>query len=159
MRVAETRLYFDTGQFISRISDRQGTFACQSIGVDSAKCVKIEIRPRWRHKGEISSLCSNDPWVRTCVIHVYAEGRPNSGYHRYRVRGIACRLIDAGLLAASFGHEGVNWRNITRRLPTARVVRCIINLKLHCTRNSERDGWKGTEGLRETWMCIGRGWT
>lgn len=84
-----------------------------------------------------SPLCSNDPWVHTCAIHVYAEGRPNSGYRRYRVRGIACRLIDAGLLAASFGHEGVNWRNITRRLPTAGVVRCIINLKLHC-RSSDR---------------------
>lgn len=91
-----------------------------------------------------SPLCSNDPWVHTCAIHVYAEGRPNSGYRRYRVRGIACRLIDAGLLAASFGHEGVNWRNITRRLPTAGVVRCIINLKLHCRssdRERERERW------------------
>lgn len=90
-----------------------------------------------------SPLCSNDPWAHTCVIHMYAEGRPNSGYHRYRVRGIACRLIDAGLLAASFGHEGVNWRNITRRLPTAGVVRCIINLKLHCTRNGGREIERG----------------
>lgn len=85
--------------------------ACHLIGVNARGYVGIDRRFRVRCRSR----------ARGIRLIPDTAGAVCAG------QGIACRLIDAGLLAASFGRGGVNRRSIIRRPRVRRGQRPMHN--------------------------------